>query len=208
MSWPTWRRAISPGTRPCKRPRFCCGSIRWHGGSVPLTGPRAMRCAMPLPRPILGDAAAYCRTLAQVALEGAASFPALGLAMARTCDVRRRIAAIQRRVSAAALGRRAVFGVILAGLLASALLAGRVCAGRNRRPGKPGPVGNIAGEGGRQEPAGHKPAKLLDRIDARRGVRPPLRPRSSVRCWSACSSGAWSSRTTSTTNWTSSDEMV
>jgi beta-lactamase regulating signal transducer with metallopeptidase domain len=72
----------------------------------------------------LGDAAAYCRTLAQVALQGAASFPALGLAMARTCDVRRRIAAIQRRVSAAALGRRAVFGVILAGLLASALLAG------------------------------------------------------------------------------------
>ncbi len=72
----------------------------------------------------LGDAAAYCRTLAQVAIQGAASFPALGLAMARTCDVRRRIAAIQRRVSAAALGRRAVFGVILAGSLASALLAG------------------------------------------------------------------------------------
>ncbi len=72
----------------------------------------------------LGDVAAYCRTLAQVALQGAAAFPALGLAMARTCDVRHRIAAIQRKVSAAALGRRAVFGVILAGLLASALLAG------------------------------------------------------------------------------------
>ena len=72
----------------------------------------------------LGDVQAYCRTLAQVALEGAASFPALGLAMARTCDVRRRIAVLQKRVYAAALGRRAVVGTALAGLLVSALLAG------------------------------------------------------------------------------------
>lgn len=72
----------------------------------------------------LGDVQAYCRTLAQVALEGAASFPALGLAMARTCDVRRRIAVLQRRVFAAALGRRAVVGAILTGLIASSLFAG------------------------------------------------------------------------------------
>ena len=51
----------------------------------------------------LGDVKAYCRTLAQVALDGAGSFPALGLAMARTCDVRRRIAVLQRRLFATAL---------------------------------------------------------------------------------------------------------
>ena len=72
----------------------------------------------------LGDVQAYCRTLAQVALEGAASFPALGLAMARTCNVRRRIALLRKRVYAADLGRRAVVGAALTGLLASALLAG------------------------------------------------------------------------------------
>ena len=72
----------------------------------------------------LGDAAGYCRTLAQVALAGAAPLPALGLAMARTCDVRCRIAALQRRVFAAALSRRAMTGAATFGLLASALLAG------------------------------------------------------------------------------------
>jgi beta-lactamase regulating signal transducer with metallopeptidase domain len=72
----------------------------------------------------LGDVQAYCRTLARVALDGAASFPAAGLAMARTCDVRRRIAALQQRVFAAALGRRAVVGVALVGLSSITLLAG------------------------------------------------------------------------------------
>jgi len=71
----------------------------------------------------LGDVQAYCRTLARVALEGAGSFPAAALAMARTCDVRRRIAMLQQRVFAAALGRRTVAGVGLAGLLSLALLA-------------------------------------------------------------------------------------
>jgi len=72
----------------------------------------------------LGDVQGYCRTLARVALEGAASFPAAGLAMARTCDVRRRIAALQQRIFAAALGRRTVIGVTLVGLASLALLAG------------------------------------------------------------------------------------
>ena len=72
----------------------------------------------------LGDVQAYCRTLARVALEGAGSFPAAGLAMARTCDVRRRIAVLQQRVFAAGLGRRTVIGVALVGLLSLALLAG------------------------------------------------------------------------------------
>ncbi|MGO9112544.1 MAG: M56 family metallopeptidase [Thermoguttaceae bacterium] len=72
----------------------------------------------------LGDVQAYCQTLAEVALEGAASFPALGLAMARTCDIRRRIAMLQQRVFAAALSRDSVIAIVLVGLLSSALLAG------------------------------------------------------------------------------------
>jgi len=72
----------------------------------------------------LGDVQAYCRTLARVALEGAGSFPAAALAMARTCDVRRRIDVLQQRVFAAALRPRTVAGVALIGLLFLALLAG------------------------------------------------------------------------------------
>jgi beta-lactamase regulating signal transducer with metallopeptidase domain/protocatechuate 3,4-dioxygenase beta subunit len=72
----------------------------------------------------VGDVETYCRTLARVALEGAASFPTAGLAMARSCDVRRRIAVLDRKVFASSLGRRAVVGVGLIGLLFLALLAG------------------------------------------------------------------------------------
>ncbi len=72
----------------------------------------------------LGDVQGYCRTLARVALEGAASFPAAGLAMARTCEVRRRIAVLQTNVFAAALSRRRVTGVTLVGVISLALLAG------------------------------------------------------------------------------------
>jgi beta-lactamase regulating signal transducer with metallopeptidase domain len=71
----------------------------------------------------LGDVQAYCRTLARVALEGAASFPAAGLAMARSCDVRRRIAALKKKVFAAAPSRRTVVVAALFGLFASALLS-------------------------------------------------------------------------------------
>jgi beta-lactamase regulating signal transducer with metallopeptidase domain/protocatechuate 3,4-dioxygenase beta subunit len=85
----------------------------------------------------LGDVEAYCRTLARVALECAAPVPAAGLAMARTCDVRRRIAALQRRVSAAALGRRAAALAMLAGALLSVLLAGiRLARAEPPRPGE------------------------------------------------------------------------
>jgi beta-lactamase regulating signal transducer with metallopeptidase domain/thiol-disulfide isomerase/thioredoxin len=72
----------------------------------------------------LGDVEAYCRTLARVALEGAASFPPAGLAMARTCDVRRRITVLQQRVFAASLGRRAVVGAMLVAAMFFGLLAG------------------------------------------------------------------------------------
>jgi beta-lactamase regulating signal transducer with metallopeptidase domain len=72
----------------------------------------------------LGDLPAYCRTLAQVALRGAASFPTLGLAMARSCDVRRRIGLLQRRLFAAGLSRRAVGGAAIIALPMTMLLAG------------------------------------------------------------------------------------
>jgi beta-lactamase regulating signal transducer with metallopeptidase domain len=72
----------------------------------------------------VGDVDAYCRTLARVALDGAGHCPAAGLAMARTCDVRRRIAVLQHRVFATALSRRAVVTVTIIGLLVIALFAG------------------------------------------------------------------------------------
>jgi len=72
----------------------------------------------------LGNVPGYCRTLAQVALESAGMFPVMGLPMARTCNVRRRIARLQQRVFAATLGRRAVIVAASAGLLSFVLLAG------------------------------------------------------------------------------------
>jgi thiol-disulfide isomerase/thioredoxin/protocatechuate 3,4-dioxygenase beta subunit len=72
----------------------------------------------------LGDVQAYCRTLAGVALEAAASLAAGALPMARVCDVRRRIAALGRKVFMTPLKPRAVAGVALGGLLSLALFAG------------------------------------------------------------------------------------
>jgi WD40 repeat protein/beta-lactamase regulating signal transducer with metallopeptidase domain len=87
----------------------------------------------------VGDVQAYCRTLAQVALEGAASFPALGLAMARSCDLRRRIAFLQRRLFAGRLGRRAAGGAALAVFALILLLSGVRLA----------PADRLSPEGGR-----------------------------------------------------------
>ena len=78
--------------------------------------------------------------------EGAASYPAAGLAMARTCDVRRRIAMLRQRVFAAALGRRAVVGAVLVGLLSLAVLAG-VRLALAVGPGGPGRVADAKGQG-------------------------------------------------------------
>ncbi len=87
----------------------------------------------------LGDVQAYCRTLAQVALEGAASFPALGLAMARSCDLRRRIAFLQRRLFKAQLSRRAVGATAVGAFSLILLLSGVRFA----------PAGRLSPEGGR-----------------------------------------------------------
>ena len=72
----------------------------------------------------LGDVQAYCRTLARLALEATASVATGALAMARVCDVRRRIAVLGRRVFTTPLKPRAVVGVALVGLVSVALLAG------------------------------------------------------------------------------------
>jgi beta-lactamase regulating signal transducer with metallopeptidase domain len=71
----------------------------------------------------LGDVRAYCRTLALVALEAARQLPTPGLAMARNCDVRRRIAVLNRKVFGSSLGCRSVAGFAFTGMLACALLA-------------------------------------------------------------------------------------
>jgi len=71
----------------------------------------------------LGDVQAYCRTLARLALEATASVATGALAMARVCDVRRRIAVLGRRVFKTPLKPRAVVGVALVGLVSVALLA-------------------------------------------------------------------------------------
>ncbi len=72
----------------------------------------------------LGDVRAYCRVLAEVALEAAPAGATAGLAMARTCDVRRRIRALQRKVFAAAPGRSAITSFVLTGSAVLVLLAG------------------------------------------------------------------------------------
>jgi beta-lactamase regulating signal transducer with metallopeptidase domain/protocatechuate 3,4-dioxygenase beta subunit len=126
----------------------------------------------------VGDVHAYCRTLARVALEGAASFPAAGLAMARACDVRRRIAVLERGLFASPLGRRSVIGVSVTGLLACALLAGMrlalaesppkasldqidaVATGDNASPSEPKPAAEkSARDGGATTPS--EPPALL-----------------------------------------------
>lgn len=71
----------------------------------------------------IGDVAAYCRTLALVALDATGPLPSAGLTMARSCDVRRRIASLDRKVFGASLEGRVVAGVTLLGVTILLLLA-------------------------------------------------------------------------------------
>jgi WD40 repeat protein/beta-lactamase regulating signal transducer with metallopeptidase domain len=70
-----------------------------------------------------GDVQAYCRTLASVALAVASPLPALGVPMARTSDVRSRIARLENGLSTEKLSRRALLAAALAILPLAALLA-------------------------------------------------------------------------------------
>lgn len=72
----------------------------------------------------LGNTNEYCRTLARVALAGAGAAPAVGLAMARVCDVRRRIAALQRKVFAMPPRRRIVLAATATAAFCLVVLAG------------------------------------------------------------------------------------
>jgi len=100
----------------------------------------------------LGDVQVYCRTLARVALEAASSLPAAGLAMAGSCDVRRRVAALQRMVFAMPLRRRSVIGCGLAALLAVTALGSLQFALAESQPEEPVAAASEAEAGADEEP--------------------------------------------------------
>lgn len=70
----------------------------------------------------VGDVTDYCRTLARVAIETAASLPAAGIAMARTSLIHRRLNALKRKVFHLPLRRRSVLGFSTAAFLAVVVL--------------------------------------------------------------------------------------
>jgi beta-lactamase regulating signal transducer with metallopeptidase domain/5-hydroxyisourate hydrolase-like protein (transthyretin family)/peroxiredoxin len=73
---------------------------------------------------LVGDVTSYGRTLAQQALRACAPPPVAGLAMARTCDVRRRIEALRRRVFRSPLPGRLFMPAIFAFALTVMLVGG------------------------------------------------------------------------------------
>ena len=101
----------------------------------------------------LGDVQVYCRMLARVALEGTSSLPAAGLAMARSCDVRRRVAALQHTVFAMPLRRRSMIGCGFAALLAVMVLSSLQFALAESQPEEPVAAASEAEAGADKEPA-------------------------------------------------------
>ena len=77
-SWPTWYRAISPGTWPSQAVSILLWfhPLAWRIGSAHRAACDAVCDAVAAS--YLGDVAVYCRTLAEVALEGAAASSRLG----------------------------------------------------------------------------------------------------------------------------------
>jgi beta-lactamase regulating signal transducer with metallopeptidase domain/protocatechuate 3,4-dioxygenase beta subunit len=73
---------------------------------------------------MLGDVASYGRTLARLAVRAARLLPALGLAMARTSDIRRRIDALNRQGFRTGLSWRRVMPAILIGGVILVLIGG------------------------------------------------------------------------------------
>ena len=156
----------------------------------------------------LGDVQGYCRTLVQIALEGTASFPALGLAMVRTCDVRRRITLLQQRVFAAALSRRAVIGIVPVGLLASVLLAGvRFAPGRTSGPNNGRQIRSAVSTG-RSATVSRQGPRRCDRYRCPPRTLAAYPPRINARYWFVSLSGVWSSRTISTMKSSSSGRTM
>lgn len=92
----------------------------------------------------IGDVAAYCRTLASVALDAIGPLPSAGLTMARSCDVRRRIALLDRKVFGVSLEGRVVAGVALLGVTTLLLLASVRFAAVAQAEGDEGQVKAVA----------------------------------------------------------------
>ena len=72
----------------------------------------------------LGDVPTYARTLARLALVALAPPPAPGLAMARSCDLRRRVDALNRKVFRSPLPRRLALPAVLGGVVLLILIGG------------------------------------------------------------------------------------
>lgn len=83
----------------------------------------------------LGDVTTYGRALARLALRAAA--PSRGLAMARACDVRRRIESLQRMVYRSPLPRRLVMPALLLSAALAALVGGAAVIRAQDDPAKP-----------------------------------------------------------------------
>lgn len=102
---------------------------------------------------LLGDVGSYSRSLARLALRAAGVPPAAGLAMARSCDVRRRVEALQRRLFHAPLPGRLVVPAAFAFSLAIVLIGGL----RLTRAGQ-GPAVPAGGASPRPQRAANGPA--------------------------------------------------
>ncbi len=83
----------------------------------------------------LGDVATYARALARLALK--ATPPAGGLAMARACDIRRRVEALQRMVYRSPLSRRLAVPAILLSTALAVLIGGAAVTRARDEPAKP-----------------------------------------------------------------------
>ena len=86
----------------------------------------------------IGDVASYGRTLARLALHAAQRLPAQGLAMARACDVRRRLDALNRKVFRSTISPKRILPALLAGGVILLLIGGFGFTRRRASPGCPG----------------------------------------------------------------------
>ncbi|WP_337173934.1 carboxypeptidase regulatory-like domain-containing protein [Paludisphaera sp.] len=85
----------------------------------------------------LGDVATYGRALARLALRASAAPPARGLAMARACDLRRRVESLQRMVYRSPLPRRLVMPALLLSAALIVLVGGAAVIRAQDAPANP-----------------------------------------------------------------------
>ena len=104
----------------------------------------------------LGDVATYGRALARLALQASARPAPRGLAMARACDVRRRVESLHRMVHRSPLPRRLVMPALLLSAALAALVGGAAVIRAQDEPAKPA--------------APPKPALIVRVLDAATGA--------------------------------------